>query len=300
MEPAGISSSQLTTLNSAGDWNLGEIISINTVILWNTTIDENDYVGVALLHTDSNTIIESGSLLGDRIAYESGSSGSGGGSGSNDTSSGGDLAWWKFNENSGIIAYDSVSGYHGTIFNAAWTTGVNESALGFDGSNDYVLVNDQIVNAYPFTVSAWIKTTGSDFDQAVVNLADSNTPDSYYGIRLSGGRAELIARNPITASITGVEVNDDQWHNIVAVFSSSTERILYVDGVPNGTDTSEVSFSNDTDRWSIGMWGIVLHPGTLEEVLMKSVSGTKFLTLLKFRTITKITIMEQLLRLIRL
>lgn len=70
-----MSSSQLKQITGDNSWHLGQTIAIDTDVLWNTTINENDYVGMILLQTDSNTIIESGSLLGEEIGMVSGSNG---------------------------------------------------------------------------------------------------------------------------------------------------------------------------------------------------------------------------------
>lgn len=72
-----ISSSQLKQIIGSNSWHLGQTIVIDTDLLWNTTINEDDYVGMILLQTDSNLVIESGSLLGEELEMGSGS-GSGG------------------------------------------------------------------------------------------------------------------------------------------------------------------------------------------------------------------------------
>nr|WP_321498734.1 type IV pilin [uncultured Methanolobus sp.] len=72
-----VSSSQLKQITGSNSWHLGQTIAIDTDVLWNTTINEDDYVGMVLLQTDSNTVIESGSLLGEEIGMDSGSSGNG-------------------------------------------------------------------------------------------------------------------------------------------------------------------------------------------------------------------------------
>ena len=56
------------------------------------------------------------------------------------------VSCWKFDEGSGAIIYDSVSGNHGTISGAIWTTGKFGETLSFDGINDRVTVphNDSL------------------------------------------------------------------------------------------------------------------------------------------------------------
>ncbi|TQD26118.1 LamG-like jellyroll fold domain-containing protein [Methanolobus vulcani] len=72
-----LSSSQLEERLGSGSWHLGQTIDIDTDDLWNTTINEDDYVGMILIQTNANAVIESGSLHGEEVEIDSGS-GSGG------------------------------------------------------------------------------------------------------------------------------------------------------------------------------------------------------------------------------
>ena len=55
---------------------------------------------------------------------------------------GGLVGWWKFDEGSGSVAYDSSgNGNDGNLMNGpTWTAGKIRGALSFDGMNDYVLI----------------------------------------------------------------------------------------------------------------------------------------------------------------
>ena len=72
------------------------------------------------------------------------------------------VGWWKFDEGSGTVAYDSSgNGHDGNLTNGpSWTTGKIGGALSFDGVDDYV----EIKNYYgisandPRTASAWLKS----------------------------------------------------------------------------------------------------------------------------------------------
>ena len=74
---------------------------------------------------------------------------------------------WKLDETSGLTAADSSgNGNDGTLNNMTgneWTTGPVEGALAFDGNNDFI---DGIGDCPTgnFTVSAWVKDTGSTGD----------------------------------------------------------------------------------------------------------------------------------------
>jgi len=75
------------------------------------------------------------------------------------------VGWWKFDEGSGTVAYDSSgNGNDGTLTNGpTWATGKIGGALSFDGVDDYVgVATIQNVNGGGVTFSAWIKPTHFD------------------------------------------------------------------------------------------------------------------------------------------
>ncbi|WP_406662141.1 LamG-like jellyroll fold domain-containing protein [Methanolobus sp. ZRKC3] len=247
----------LKFLTGTNSWQLGEMIVINTSSFWGITIDENDIISATIIHKDSNLVIKSGALLG----FE-GITGSGSNNGNTTPPQppgpsipGDQIAWWKLNENTGTLASDSIGSHDGTINSASWTTGINSSALNFDGSTSYVQVNERIISGYPFTISAWVKTTDSGSDQAIANIADSSHNKKYYGIYVdSSGKASLMARKTQEKRIIGSTINDGNWHHVVGVFTSANDRTLYVDGLINGTDTATVNFDVNVDRWAFGRW----------------------------------------------
>ena len=63
------------------------------------------------------------------------------------------VGWWKFDEGSGTVAYDSSgNGNDGNLTNGpTWVTGKINGAISFDGLNDYV---NFPVKSYPFGNSA--------------------------------------------------------------------------------------------------------------------------------------------------
>lgn len=70
------------------------------------------------------------------------------------------VAHWTFDENSGNTAADSIGNNDGTLVNGpAWTTGIINGAIDFDGVNDYIYCGDILDNETQnaFTIGAWIK-----------------------------------------------------------------------------------------------------------------------------------------------
>ncbi len=139
----------------------------------------------------------------------------------------------------------------------------NDYSLLFDGNNDYINIDDEeLIEEYPFTLAAWIKTDGfsnSNEDMVILNLADPSKSNRYYGIYIDAdedGVAGMKARKGSTKTNVGTtDVTDDEWHFIVGIFQSGNNRKLYVDGTLESTGNSYQSFNDDAERTVIGRWG---------------------------------------------
>ncbi len=138
------------------------------------------------------------------------------------------------------------------------------NSLTFDGQNDYVSIdnpsNNRIVDDYPFTFSAWFKTSGfedDDEDMVIFSMADSRSTSRYYGIYIGedeDGAAMIRARNGSERSRGGnVDMTDGEWHQIVGVFADKKDRKLYVDGELVASDTRKVDFKTQS-VFNIGRW----------------------------------------------
>jgi LruC domain-containing protein len=140
---------------------------------------------------------------------------------------------------------------------------VEDYSLIFNGTSDYVEIDDnELIDDYPFTLAAWVKTSGFGIageDMVILNLADPSKSNNYYGIYIGAdenGVACLRARKGSAKTIEGSTIlTDDQWHFVVGVFSSKNVRKLYVDGVLEGSDNRNVNFDDDAEETVIGRWG---------------------------------------------
>jgi N-acetylneuraminic acid mutarotase len=145
------------------------------------------------------------------------------------------IGWWKFDETSGTVAYDT-SGYelNGiTSGTPTWATGKIGGALGF-GSNDFVdCGNDDSLNlSGEFTISLWIKVNSGAPNGAILKKSDGYHImwDVDYESLAGGGIQSVIASsdwnewghgsNPITANT---------WTHILYLLQDSNE-IFFKDG----------------------------------------------------------------------
>jgi hypothetical protein len=165
------------------------------------------------------------------------------------------IAYWKFNETEGTIAYDIAKGNDGYIIgNPVWLYdgGKKDGALQLDGIDDYV-ITDFVLNPAdgPFTVFAWIK--GDEPGEVVISQQNGA---NWLGTDLTSGRlmTELIppavgrfVPQPLNSEVV---ITDGQWHRIGFVWDGEN-RSLYVDDILVAEDTQN-NLSNSLGGLNIG------------------------------------------------
>jgi hypothetical protein len=69
------------------------------------------------------------------------------------------ISYWKFEENGGLNASDSVDANNGTIHGATWTTGKVGGALEFSGYDHVTVPIDSSLSPSYVTIEAWVYPT---------------------------------------------------------------------------------------------------------------------------------------------
>lgn len=180
-------------------------------------------------------------------------------------------AYWKMNdgdgtardtsgkENDGILysGVDSCAVYDVSVC-PLWVDGKTGTALNFDGSEDFVLVNDDNTLDFgtgSFTVEAWIRT--EDTEGPIVYKWD--TSDGWeFSLRLSELQMEVMDEGSSSYLVRTINtgINDGSWHLATAVVDRPNERIdLYVDGSYKGGAGTPIigSLDNDNDLFIGGI-----------------------------------------------
>lgn len=165
------------------------------------------------------------------------------------------VGYWKFDEGSGTIAWDSsVSGFDGLVRGSAiWTTGRIGGALSFgeNESCDYVDTASIPFVSGPFTFSAWFKTSKSDYQYILDRGEDDHGSLAWMLVAWYGGVVAGLYDGDTREVEGSKSVTDGNWHHAAAVIDA-TKIELFVDGVSEGTNTHDNEFPVVKGTWQIG------------------------------------------------
>jgi alpha-L-arabinofuranosidase len=168
-------------------------------------------------------------------------------------------AWLPFDDGSGATAVDVTGhGWDGTLANGAtWGAGETNGAVELDGTNQYVSLPSGVVsNLTDFSITAWVNvhslvTWERIFDFGTGSSAymfltpDSGSGNLRFAITANGYSAEQRISGPAALPADG-------WHH-VAVTDARGVGVLYLDGVPVGTNSAltltPASLGITTQNW---------------------------------------------------
>ncbi len=183
------------------------------------------------------------------------------------------VAYWRFDEGSGTVAYDSAGNNDGTfVGEPGWTSGQVGGALVFDGNDDYISCDTgpAITGTGPFSVSAWVKT-GSVKGHAIVVQRSEGSANGSYGVSiLEDGRVQFYVYNGGYGFLfqSNVTVDVGLWHHVAVVRTNSTDGEIYVDGVLSASDSGPARYLNNVPVWigGPGFTGPYRFDGRIDEV----------------------------------
>ncbi len=174
------------------------------------------------------------------------------------------VAHWKFDKQSGTIAYDtSTSSNDGILTNGPIRRGGSfckkGACLEFDGTDDYVSAIDStsLDLESGVTMEAWINTSSfANAWQAIVVKGDSVTDIENYALYLHnsgslyfvfnvGGRKNLASNVVVTQT--------DTWYHVAATYDGAT-RNFFVNGLPAGSSSAvSGAMTSNNDYLEIGV-----------------------------------------------
>jgi len=165
-------------------------------------------------------------------------------------SRGGPVGYWKFDEGSGNIAYDSSgNGNHGTLVNGpTWTSGKFGSALSFDGVDDYVRIpadlQFQTIHG-PSTIELWFKANSLSGTKRI--FSDNCFEWGIYHV-------DSTLYGKAYSTVNGGTISVGQWYHVVLTHEHPTGLTntiikIHVNGVLKGQTTWTLTTENGyTDK----------------------------------------------------
>ncbi|MBS1645985.1 MAG: T9SS type A sorting domain-containing protein [Bacteroidetes bacterium] len=166
---------------------------------------------------------------------------------------------------SGTSAVGCVSSTQDTII-------IKGAALNFNGTNNYVPINEVISS--DFTIEYWVKTTqtgGGPQWYSGIGMVDAEVSGvvNDFGTALVGNNFALGIGNPDVTITSTTSINDGNWHHVAGTWVMSTGAMsVYVDGVLESTGTGSTNPRNAPAQIDIGriLTGINYFNGTIDEV----------------------------------
>ena len=164
------------------------------------------------------------------------------------------VGWWKFDEGSGTVAYDSSgNGNNGNLTNGpTWTTGKIGRSLSFDGVNDYINLGKNFGNfgRGAFSISLWMHANSAG---VLISKRGTSSYGNFWVFRSRGDllySIEFDAGNSSNYSMSGIgETPITGWKHIVFIRTGSLIT-LFQNGNEDGT-ANMVHTQNFTNSYPV-------------------------------------------------
>jgi len=203
------------------------------------------------------------------------------------------VGYWKFDEGTGSIAHDSSGNSHyGTLYGASWTTGISESALRFDGIDDYVEVpNSADMNPSTITLMAWVRF--NSFPDFATHPGNPDSDIICKGTFISNGyelrqdcgdtyeygppefRFCILENNVWYSVVSTTKLGVNEWYHVAATYDGSNLS-LYVNGRLEDRKQCTVALLEDGNirMGALGQPSYFYIDGTIDEVKIYNYART--------------------------
>ena len=177
------------------------------------------------------------------------------------------VGWWKLDESSGNIAYDSSGkGNNGRIQgNPQWVAGQIGGALQFDGSGDYVdCGNAASLDIYgsdaQVTIALWVNSP--NVGQVHGSLVTKGEWNDSYSLLIKGEPRKLWAADSDT-TLSANPLTNNQWYHVAVTTDGTTGEVkFYINGQLSGVRKKNTSGIGQTsipvniarEQYGAGRW----------------------------------------------
>ena len=164
------------------------------------------------------------------------------------------VAWWKFDETNGTVAYDSSgNGNDGNLTNSpTWVNGKIGGALSFDGVDDSVKIDSLLDHMTQMSLSAWVKGNSlpNSYNEILVKekvSVISITNGGKFLTNSGDGNDWYLQSNDFSNGFLAL----NQWYFVLTTHSSQTAN-LYIDGLLDKTLNLNSAKGSNSNFTSIG------------------------------------------------
>ena len=195
----------------------------------------------------------------------------------------GPAAHWKLDETTGTTAVDFVGNHDGTVSGAAWSSGLLDGALSFNGISDYVDLGTPSTLENIFdngaTITAWINPAGwgeGDFGRILDKADNLGSNRNGWAFEVYGSQQALFFQHGFSVAIGNFQtpagsISLNNWQHVAVVFDNNSDLndpILYIDGAAQTvTETSTPSGTRLSDS------GVTLTMGNYAIDLSRTFDG---------------------------
>lgn len=186
------------------------------------------------------------------------------------------VGWWKLDESSGNIAYDSTNiNNDGVITNInsdnVGVNGIINQSINFDGSDDYIELPESsslLPGDTSFTLSGWFKTgqiyntPNNDHGGRIITIYRSTVYSTKVSIGFNGDNTDTLTTFYNNGSFqklnkTSISFNDNEWHQLIATYDSVSNLLsMYYDGVPVASTSAGTIVDSGSLNASIGTFNL--------------------------------------------
>ena len=155
------------------------------------------------------------------------------------------VAHWRLDETTGLLAKDSAGAHDGSLVgfsadDSQWVAGHAGGGLVFDGTDDYVQVEDcpGVCGKNPRAVLAWIKTQPDTTDTLPIIAWGQNEPGALWLVEVDADQRLRLSVGSGFISANQQQIGDGAWHHVAVVLDPVDAKrplisdvLLYVDGM---------------------------------------------------------------------
>lgn len=115
----------------------------------------------------------------------------------------------------------------------------------FDGTNDYVAMGDEVELAGDYSISAWVKTDGSNSSNSNKTIVSKRAGgNDGYHFYLTDSNRLAMSHNGTSIIVSNTALSNNVWRYVTFTYTGST-AVLYIDGVEDITQSIANTVPND-------------------------------------------------------